>query len=130
MSLILNSDGRQSPLVARVYWEFGDIDGTNFTPIFELPADAVIISGALALINSTNVANISIGDQVFADDSLLQAQAGATTGVFPFDGSDAGGREIGETKAYGISASVELTQGKGSVFVEYIRTGRAHSTQG
>lgn len=128
MSLLANSDGRQAPLVVVVPFTFADINTTVFTPAFDLPADAIVTGGALIITDATDIANIEVGDAV-DPDSLLAATAGQTPAKTALAGADLAA-PAGATKRYGFTASITLTQGGGTLYVEYVRGGRTQVTHG
>jgi hypothetical protein len=130
MDLLKSCDGRQSSLFAIVPWNYADINGTTFTPAFELPADAVVLGGFLRINSVTNAANIEVGDSV-DPDSLLAATSGAALARTNFTtGAKVAAPQLSARTVFGLKASAPLTQGSGIVVCEYIRTGRAQVTQG
>lgn len=128
MSLKKRSEGRQSPIVARAEFTYGDLPGTAFVEALQIPADAVILRGSLAVINAFNATStISVG--IAGDtDTYLTATAADAAGVTPLTGLTGACAEMIES--IGITSSAAQSAGKGALVVEYIRTGRAHSTEG
>ena len=129
MTLKTRSEGRQSPLIARAAFTGADLPGIDFAPALQLPSDAVILRGHLAITTAFGAGTtISVGTEA-DDDAFLAATAADATGVTALTGG-INGTAVGDVTMMGLTASAAMADGEGVLVVEYIRTGRAQVTEG
>jgi len=129
MNLKTRSEGRQSPLIARAAFTAVDLPGTDFAPALQLPSDAVILRGYLAITTAFGAGTtVSVGT-ASNDDAYLGATVADATGVTALTGGITGAA-VGDVTMMGLTASAAMADGKGVLVVEYIRTGRAQVTEG
>jgi len=127
-TLKTRSEGRQSILVARASFTHADINGTDFIPALELPADAVILRASMAITTAFSGGTISVGTSG-APAGHLAATSAIATGItsmsLPIDGD-----LLGAVTEVGITSSAAQSAGEGALVYEYIRAGRSQVTQG
>ena len=129
MNLKLRSEGRQSILVGRAEFTHEDLADGNFVDALQLPSDAVILRGYLAIIDPFDGATtISLGTAA-TPDKYLGATAAGAAGITPLSGG-INGDVVGDVTMAGVNPSAAMTQGKGVFLVEYIRRNRSFSTEG
>lgn len=114
--------------VAGAEVDFGktNISATSFD-IINLPENSVIVGGELVVETAFDTASyaVVIGDSVTADRYLATAdrKAAARTALVP-----TGYRTNGSNLRIGITNADVCTQGKATVRVQYVVTGRANET--
>jgi hypothetical protein len=119
---------RQSSLVGVVDFTGDDINSNSFTPIFQMPKGAILMSVVLCVreaFTASSTADVgyqSSPDGLLDDIDLATVQCNVVQNLPSTEGH---GGVIGITAA-GVSGS----GGAGTLLVEYIRASRAHSTQG
>ena len=129
MTLKTQSEGRQSPLIARAAFTAADLPGTDFAPALQLPSDAVILRGYLAITTAFGAGTtVSVGTAA-DDDAYLAATAADATGVTALTGGITGA-VVADVTMMGLTASAAMADGEGALVVEYIRSSRAQVTEG
>ena len=128
MSITSRSQVRQSVLVARCPFTFADLPDTAFVPAIQLPADAVILRGYLAVTTAFDATStIDVG---IAGTATKYLAAGDVDGaaILPLTGLT--GASAGAIETIGLTSSEAQAAGAGALVVEYIRTGRVQATEG
>jgi len=131
MSLKIKSEGRQASDFAYAPFTYADLNTTDFIPVVELPADAVLLKVNLGVIEAFDaLATIAVGVSgtaakfiaATAADALAITEAAKTT---------LNNHEIqGVVDDIGLTSSAVMTQGKGVLVVEYLKAFRVGHSQG
>lgn len=125
--LKVRSEGRQSILVGCAQFTYKDLGTTNFKEALQLPSDAIILRGYLAITSPFDTGTFDVGTEV-TPNKYLSAISSATVAITPLTGIT--GKTVGEVEKVGLTPSVAMTQGEGSLVLEYIRPTRAFVTEG
>ena len=133
MNVALNSD-RQYPLTAIVDFVYTDFTSGVFLPMFEAPADAIVIGGHLTIttpFDSETSDTFTIGDALDDDEygAAIDGQAAATTKLVLSGHKYAANTMLG-LKLTSVDAAEALSQGAGTLVVTYVRAGRSNENQG
>jgi hypothetical protein len=131
MSLKIKSEGRQVSDFAYAPFTYEDLNSTDFIPVVELPADAVLIGVSLAIITAFDaVATIAVGTSA-APTGFLGATAADALAITRAADSTLGNHDVqGVVDDIGLTSSAVMTEGKGVLLVEYIRAFRVGHSQG
>lgn len=128
---IAKNDGRQSPLVARVEFNFDDFVSGVFENAIELPAGAIVQGGNISMIeafDSGTSDSLTVGDSVDEDRYLTatDAQALGLTALVPTGFGVTGIDDVTIT----LTSVGTPTAGIGVLTVSYVVPDRAQATQG
>jgi hypothetical protein len=128
---------RQRVLAAYVEFTYADFTSGTFTPVFELPADAIVVGGGIVIDtqwNSATSAVLDVGtDTPDDDDEFTATQINAKTQtVGTVVSLTLTGLQYTANANVGITVTVvgATTAGAGRMWMEYIREGRADENQG
>ncbi len=134
---IAMQSGRQELITATVDFAFSDVLDDTYAPAIELPGNAIVVGGYLAIteaFNSATTDQFSIGAQVFGEVANKTAYSGLsadfTTGVIPVVPT---GADIPAVSTVGVvwnGAGAAPTAGAGRLVLTYAVKGRTCFSQG
>lgn len=134
---IATQSGRQELITALVDFAFGDVSDDTYVPAIELPGDAIVVGGYLAITEAFNSATddkFSIGAQVFGESAnkttYAALSADMTTGIVPVVPT---GVVIPAVSTVGVvwnGSGAAPTAGKGRLVLTYAVRGRTAFSQG
>ena len=125
------NNGRQYTLVAYQEFDFADLSSTAVTPIVKLPANSIVLGGALVIttaFNSGTTDLLEVGDGVQDDDYLVAGGAdnGSTAQYIVFTPTGYKYTAADTIDVKWTPVGTAATAGAGFLIVEYIVTTRAN----